>query len=240
VIEVRSDITGRKDIEKRLVQTERLAILGFLAASVAHQLNTPLATLSALIEAMGRDEKVEEHRFGRMTTALYRLKELGRQLVFLSMAPEEKQREINLGQIIERSIRIIEKDFHRQNISTTMSIPKEKVCLLGYPYQVEQILLNVLMNAMQAMPEGGALTVTLDVMNSQASVTIEDTGTGIREADLERVFHPTFTTKGKKGTGFGLFLVKNFIENMGGHVNIESKPEMGTKVLLSFPGGHLG
>lgn len=240
VIEVRNNITDIQEIEKRLMQSERLAFLGFIAASVAHQLNTPLATISALIEAMEREGKEENKRIGKMAAALNRLKDLGKQLVFLSMAPEEKEQDIDIGLIIEKSIQLIQGDFQRCSISTTISIPKNNITIRGYPLQVEQIFLNVMMNAMQAMTEGGALTVTLDHKDDFIRIAIEDTGSGIKKENLNQIFDPTFTTKGKKGTGFGLFLVKNFIENMSGQVDIESRVGVGTKVILSFPRGHYG
>jgi two-component system, cell cycle sensor histidine kinase and response regulator CckA len=249
---VKEDITERKHLEQQLLQAQKLEGLGTLAGGIAHDFNNLLAMI------MGSAELLRHHTaelptlkkyVDRIIEAAERGSSISRQLLIFSRPGEAELKPISLSRTIS-DLREMLKHFLPKSISIHTSIKVDKGIILGDAGQIHQALLNLALNASDAMNGGGSLTirefaplpglVVTRFPSAEASgyiaVSVSDTGTGMDEATIAKIYDPFFSTKGRgKGTGLGLTIVHGIVNNHHGFIDLESVPEEGTTFTLYFP-----
>lgn len=227
----------RRELDRQMFHMEKLTTLGELAMGIAHEIGNPLAGMKAVAQAMQYEEDVPPG----LIEALERLEaEVDRLSGFLRSfhgfaAPQAIFSEpCDLGQTLDDVLFWTRKDAKSRNISIELEGVDTLPPLLADPHQLQQVFLNLLMNAVHAMPEGG--TVTVDATGTAKSATIHvcDTGIGIEPSVLSRIFEPFFTTR-TEGTGLGLAIVRKIVEQHGGTIEASSTLGQGTCFLLTWP-----
>lgn len=234
---VLKDLSELKNLEKEIQRREKLAAVGNLAAGIAHEVRNPLSSikgyathLGGLFEPGSDNRKAAEimgEEVDRVNRVISELLEFARPSD-LQLKPTE------IKTLIDHCVKIVahEAEFAGVAVETRMDQTIPDVML--DPDRMTQVLLNLLINAIQAMDKGGSLTVDAHIMDHEICVNVSDTGPGISEEDLAHVFNPYFTRK-KNGTGLGLAIVLKIVENHGGSVQIKSRANQGTTVSLTLP-----
>ncbi len=239
------DITRRKQAEVELIRSEKLASLGQLAASVAHEVNNPLAGVLVYIKLllkMYKEKKLQsektEHQLLKMEKELERTSRIIRNLLDFSRQSEPNIRAIDLNQVIEAALLLVEHQISLENIKLEKKLDASLPLVHADFDQIQQVLINIILNANQAMPEGGTLTIATSAVpgveideftKDTVRIDIKDTGVGISEENLSKLFTPFFTTKEKgKGVGLGLPVVHGIIERHKGKIEVESELGVGT------------
>jgi PAS domain S-box-containing protein len=237
------DVTSERQLESRMSQAEKLAGIGQLAAGIAHQLNTPLGSilLSAQMLAdaqLPEDEAEDVDRIIRQT-------EQCRQIIkgLLNFArPQSRERgEVPLAEAIHETIYLMEKSLRVAGVEVALEVVDE-VTVLGNRNELDQVFFNLLVNAVDAMPEGGRIDVRLEAGGpGEAQVIVTDTGPGIDAASRDQIFLPFFTTKDYgKGTGLGLSIVARIVHEHGGRIELDDEHAGGARFRLTFPRPGLG
>jgi PAS domain S-box-containing protein len=239
------DITDRKRAEAELIRSERLASVGQLAAGVAHEVNNPLAGILVYIKLLLKryeqkklqteETKKQLEKIGKETE---RCSRIIKNLLDFSRQTEVKLRPVNINKVIEATFSIIGHQISLENVKTDMGLSTSLPSILVDFDQIQQALMNIMLNAAQAMPNGGDLKITTSVakhvkiggsIRDAVRIDISDTGVGIPQEDLDKLFTPFFTTKEKgKGVGLGLSVVHGIIERHHGKIEIKSDPGAGT------------
>jgi PAS domain S-box-containing protein len=227
-----TDITEFKRIEKQLQveKLEKMAAAGQLAASLAHEINNPLEAVSNVLYLLAGRSDLDPASAGLISIAnkeIARVARIVRQSLSYYRAGT-LAREVDLAALLEESLQVFSDKFQRAGVAVSKKI-KPETSIVGFADEIRQVVDNLLVNAVEATPLGGHLTVCLrpsrswkDLSELGARLTIADSGSGISKAYLARVFEPFFTTKDEKGTGLGLWVVKGLVEKRGGSVKIRS------------------
>ena len=251
------DLTEKKRIEARLRQADRLAAVGQLAATIAHEIRNPLAAISGSIQVLkedlrlsGEDQKLVEI----ILREADRLKLITGQFLDFARPQGDHPRQCELGELLEETVFLLEKShaFHPES-KVSLERPETPLFINADPDQLRQVFWNLGLNALQAMPNGGTLKISTRVASRQSDphgirqlstvnrepsddfveISFTDTGGGVSTEDLERIFDPFFTTK-DGGTGLGLSIARKIVRNMGGDIEVENRTGEGTtfRVLL--------
>ncbi|MGQ9694781.1 MAG: ATP-binding protein [Thermodesulfobacteriota bacterium] len=238
------DLTKIREMEEDLKRADRLAAIGTMAAGLAHEIRNPLASISGSIEIL-REEMDGSGQSHKLMDIV--LREIGRldSLIadFLLFArPSSPQKNlVHLNKIINELLQVVSNSPECRPEINFFTKFEEEVYLLGDEQQLKQAFWNLLINALQAMPGGGEINITLrrffandQKEPGQAEIIISDTGVGIKESDLDKIFNPFFTTK-EQGTGLGLSIVHRIIEVHGGKISVQSRPNKGTIFRITLP-----
>lgn len=226
-------------LEAQLNQTERLAALGEMTAGVAHEIRNPLGIISSTAELL-RERLSQYEPQNRLAQIIVeeanRLNEKVTEFLDFARPRVPNLRNCDLEKVLDRSLELLKPEIERLHISVERHYQENGQPQVADPDLLHQAFLNILLNALQAMPQGGYLKVsTAPGPNGQGSqVTIEDTGDGIDPDRVKKLFNPFFTTK-EKGSGLGLPIVKSIIESHQGGIKIESRPGHGTAVTIELP-----
>ncbi|MGD8768839.1 MAG: PAS domain S-box protein [Desulfobacterales bacterium] len=238
-----------KDAQEQIVQSEKLASLGKLAATIAHEINNPLAAVLTYIRLMiklkdrnkfspERLEDISRYLF-TMESETARCGEIVKNLLAFSRQSDIKIKSTRITDIIDRALVLIAHDLEIKDIQLRKNIAPDLPNVQCDFQQIQQSLLNLMYNASDAMPDGGILTVTANRKEGDKGfldVSVSDTGCGIIEEDKERIFDPFFTTKEEgKGVGLGLSVVYGIITRHNGTITVESKPGKGSTFKMSLP-----
>jgi signal transduction histidine kinase len=237
------DVEKKAQIEeslKRFAQSEKLVALGKLSAGIAHEINNPLANVLMSVELLEKDlnkllpfDNNCRPRIEVIKRNLDRAAKIAGELLFFSYNREAAFEPFNLNEVIHKTFQLLDNRQKDYVFSIDLGDVPE---IDGIPWKVEEVLLNLLMNAMDATPEGGKIAVLTRVEGDHLCCTIQDQGSGIREEDLRYVFDPFFSTKEPgKGTGLGLSICFGIMEMHGGEIFINSKVREGTTIRLLFP-----
>lgn len=231
-----------------IIQMEKMASLGKLAATVAHELNNPLEgvlTYARLLKKKIRPGELSPEQVSEIVEVLSiisdetaRCGSIVKNLLLFSRQRVGEFSEEDLRAIVERSVKLIEHHLKMHNIKLELDLGNQPAVLLCDPYQIEQALLALEINAVEAMPEGGVLSISINSVPELEAVRlkISDTGIGIREEDIPHIFEPFFTTKKEgKGTGLGLSIVYGIIERHGGSIAVQSRLHEGTTFTITLP-----
>ncbi len=239
------DITKRKLAEVELIRSEKLASLGQLAASVAHEVNNPLAGILVYLKLLHKKYKEKklqteetESQLLKMEKELERTSRIIRNLLDFSRQSEPNVRPVDLNKVVEAALLLVGHQISLENIKLEKKLDAKLPLVLADFDQVQQVLINIILNANQAMPDGGNLTITTSVaegvrigesLKNTVRIDIQDTGVGIPQENLSKLFTPFFTTKEKgKGVGLGLPVVHGIIERHNGKIEVESELNVGT------------
>jgi PAS domain S-box-containing protein len=237
------DITDRVSLEAQLTQADKLSSIGLLAAGVAHEINTPLAVISSYAQMLSKQLRGDE-RLGpvldKITQQSFRAAEIANGLLNFSRTSTTEFRETNLNQVIRDTLSLLEHQFKTAQILVDLELAEELPPIHGNSGKLQQVFLNLLLNAKEAMPRGGRLRVATAV-NGTVEAVISDSGSGIAPEHLKRIYDPFFTTKttprpgDRRGTGLGLSVSYGIIQEHAGKIHVESAVGAGTTFHLEFP-----
>ncbi|HXW62982.1 MAG TPA: ATP-binding protein [Candidatus Acidoferrales bacterium] len=233
------DITQRVRLEDQMVQTEKLTSLGLLAAGVAHEVNTPLAVISNHIQMLGKQIPADDPRqrtIERIVKQTFRASEIVNNLLNFSRTGGAEPMAVDLHALLEETLTLVQHPFKTARVSVVRNYTEQLPPVLGSATRLQQVFLNLFMNARDAMPNGGMLEVRTGAHNGSVEIEVSDTGTGIPPENLHRIFDPFFTTKATgRGTGLGLSVSYGIIKEHAGKVEVRSTPGKGTSFRLEFP-----
>ena len=233
------DITQRMRLEDQLIQNEKLTSLGLLAAGVAHEVNTPLAVISNYIQMLAKQLPSGDPRhqlIERIVKQTFRASEIVNNLLNFSRTGAAEFAEVDLNTVVEETLSLIAHPFRTARVQVLRHLQKELPAVRGSNNRLQQVFLNLFMNARDAMPSGGMLEVRTACNNGTVEVEITDTGSGIPRESLHRIFDPFFTTKSSgAGTGLGLSVTYGIIQEHAGRIDVRSTLGKGTSFRLEFP-----
>ncbi|NUP88597.1 MAG: PAS domain S-box protein [Candidatus Sumerlaeia bacterium] len=237
------DVTADVQARRQIQHSEKMAAVGQLAAGIAHELGTPLNVISGTAELL----ETEAATGDELTEGLHTIRtqaetcrRLLRSLMDYARRPRFELTDLDLNASVEETIRLLQRLLERQHIRVDTRLEPGLPAIQADANQVEQVLMNIFMNAWQAMPGGGSLTITTHSVPKANEVQIEitDTGHGIAPEHLSQIFNPFFTTKGPGGgTGLGLAVCDQIVTAHGGRIVATSEPGRGTTFSVSFPIG---
>jgi PAS domain S-box-containing protein len=257
------DITERVDLERQVTHADKLSSIGLLAAGVAHEVNTPLAVISSYAQMLSKQMPEADPRWKlleRINRSTFRASEIVNNLLNFSRTGSAEFAELDLNQVIGDTLALLEHQFKtgRVIVDRQMAGAPERLMVHGNSGKLQQVFLNLFLNAREAMPEGGTLTVSAEARDLRVCVKVADTGQGIDPRYVERIYDPFFTTKPPKGkvrtdaqrtngekprdgeafrggTGLGLSVTYGIVQEHGGKIAVESTPSQGTIFTLEFP-----
>ncbi len=236
IIEARA--VERRELEVKLHETERLASLGKMVAAVSHEIKNPLGIVRSTAEILGkRITKVapgNEHLAGIIVDETSRLDNIVREFLDFARPKDLKLEMISVNDLVERAARFMQPEFDSKSVEFISELDPQLPRIKLDPEQIYQVLLNMMINAIQAMPEGGAITVrTRARLRGNVELEIADTGVGMSPEKLEQIFTPFFTDK-NRGSGLGLAIAKNIIDKHSALVKVMSKEGLGSTFTLVF------
>jgi two-component system, NtrC family, sensor kinase len=237
------DITERIALESQLSQAEKMSSIGVLAAGVAHEVNTPLAVISSYAQMLAKQLQGDEKRSSlleKITRQTFRASEIVNNLLNFSRTSGTEFSEIDLNKIIHDTLGLLEHQFRTAKIKVEDNLHPELPPIVGNAGKLQQVFLNLFLNAKDAMAGGGTLRVAT-LNGPGVCVRVTDTGSGIAPEHISRIYDPFFTTKNlvkegqQRGTGLGLSVTYGIIQEHAGKIHVESKPGEGTTFNLEFP-----
>ena len=238
-LEVFNDLTEVKRLEAEVQRVQTLAALGEMAATVAHEIRNPLGGIAGYAGMLERDlDSNDPNRrlVQKITEGVGRLNRIVVSLLNYTRPLRLNVHPVNLVELLEETTAFFAIDIERsrEDIRIERDFPDgDLICRID-PEQLQQVILNLLQNAMQAMPDGGAIAVGLRVEESEGVLSIGDTGIGMADEVREKLFTPFFTTK-EDGTGLGLVTSKKIIDAHNGQIRVDSEPGRGTQFSISLP-----
>jgi two-component system, NtrC family, sensor kinase len=240
---IMDDITERIELESQLSQADKLSSIGLLAAGVAHEVNTPLAVISSYAQMLSKQLHGDPQRgalLEKITRQTFRASEIVNNLLNFSRTSGTEFSEINVNKVILDTLALMEHQFKTSQIRVEDELSSHLPVIQGNAGRLQQVFLNLFLNAKDAMANGGTLKIS--TMNGDAvSVVVSDTGSGIAQEHIQRIYDPFFTTKAapqegqRKGTGLGLSVTYGIIQEHAGKIRVESRPGEGTSFYLDFP-----
>jgi signal transduction histidine kinase len=239
IVERKQAEEDRKRLQEQLLHADRLATIGQLAAGVAHELNEPLGGILGFAQLAGKHpdlpEQVEKD-LGKIESATLHAREVIRKLMLFSRQSPPSKRKINLNDLIEDGLYFLESRCAKAGIVVTRNLSTNLPEITADPAQINQVLINLVVNAVQAMEEGGTLSVDTLYESDFVYLTVTDTGSGISPEMKKKIFIPFYTTKDiGEGTGLGLAVVHGIVRSHGGSIEIDSQLEEGTKFIIRLP-----
>jgi signal transduction histidine kinase len=234
------DVTDREELERRLVQADKLSSIGLLAAGVAHEVNTPLAVISTYAQMLAKQVSGDDQKaklLDKIAKQTFRASEIVNSLLNFSRTSPTDFTDVDLNRILRETVSLVEHQFQTAGVVTDLSLADNLLSIRGNSGKLQQVFLNLFINAKDAMPDGGVLTIRSRAEGGFAVLEIADTGQGIPPEHLARIYDPFFTTKGpKKGTGLGLSISYGIVHEHDGVIEVESTVGGGTRFRLEFPG----
>jgi hypothetical protein len=234
-----TDITERKSLERATRQAERLAALGRLSAGIAHEVNNPIGIMTSRIELILMDaeanglspETIEDLRVVHRNAI--RVATIAKNLLSFARETPRERTTVDLDDAVRDVLLLVTSDFRRQQVRLVPELKSESR-VLAHPNALEQVVLNLLTNAAEAMPDGGEIRIATTRTGDRVQLIVADTGRGIPAEDLAHIFDPFFTTKAS-GTGLGLSVSYGIVEDHKGTIEVESEPGKGTAFVLTLP-----
>lgn len=230
------DVTELKKLEEQIVNSEKLASIGRLAAGIAHEIGNPLTSVFSFVQILREmeDDKFKQESLETIHFHIQRISEILKQLSGFSKMPSVESRKCQVNEIIEYSAKLIQYDKQARNVSIRKELSPSLPETEADYNQLSQVFVNLILNAIDAMPNGGILTIRSYVEADNIIVEFEDTGTGIPKESLNKIFDPFFTTK-EKGTGLGLAVSYNIIKKMKGTLTVDSELGRGSLFRIVLP-----
>lgn len=228
------DISERKQTEELMVRSEKLSIAGQLAAGIAHEIRNPLTAIKGFLQLMKPTMEENEHYFNIIFSELSRIELILSELLMLAKPQQNALKEkLDLIRLIREVTALLETQANLNGILINTILP-DNIYIKGDQNQLKQVFINLIKNAVESMPNGGTVHLTVRETDDSVIVEVEDEGEGIPEHVMKRIGEPFLTTK-EKGTGLGLMVTFNIIENHNGTIEVDSKAEKGTTFKISFP-----
>jgi PAS domain S-box-containing protein len=234
-----TDLTERVNLEDQLMQAEKLSSIGLLAAGIAHEVNTPLAVITSNAQMMMRQMDPNDPRtktLDKIIAQAFRASEIANNLLKFSRVGGSECTDLNVNRVISESLSLVEPMLKAARISVNSQLKTSLPAVYGNIGKLQQVFMNLIMNARDAMPRGGELTITTEAEDSTVHVEVSDNGVGIPTEHLNKIFDPFFTTKAtSRGTGLGLAVTYGIIQEHSGSIQVDSVVGRGTTFRLEFP-----
>lgn len=228
------DITEKKKSEEMLMKSEKLSAVGQLAAGIAHEIRNPLTSLKGFLQLIEINKGGKKEYYDIMRTEFGRIEQILNELLILSKPQTKEKVVVELHSLLNNTILLLNTQAIIKNIEIISHYPDETIRVRCIEHQIKQVFINIIKNAIEAMDEGGKITVSLEQDDVWAIVRISDEGCGIPEKELKRLGNPFYTTK-ENGTGLGLMVTYQIIEEHGGKIEIESEIDVGTTFSIYLP-----
>ncbi len=238
---LRQEETERVKTRELLASTEKMATIGTLAAGIAHEINSPLTGAMHSIQALRKESLPPRKRDQYLQVvgeSLDRIRRAVSQLLDYSTVHAANFSECDLSFLVGKTLELLDYQIGRSGITVENRLPS--LFIRADAHKLEQVLVNLVLNAIAAMPSGGRLEIRHIEDGAFLTLAIADTGEGIQEENLERIFEPFFTTKGiGKGTGLGLAVCRKIVEQHGGRISVASRAEEGATFFVTLPHPYL-
>lgn len=233
------DVTQRERMEEQMTQTEKLTSLGLLAAGVAHEVNTPLAVISNYIQMLAKQMPEDDPRHAiieKIIKQTFRASEIANQLLNFSRTGPGELADVDLNRVVEETLSLVAHPLKTSQIQVVKQLTAGIPAVRGSANKLQQVFLNLFLNARDAMPSGGMLEIRTGAHNGSVEIEIVDTGNGIPLEHIHKIFDPFFTTKTVgRGTGLGLSVSYGIIKEHAGKIDVRSTPGRGTAFHVEFP-----
>lgn len=231
------DLSQVKELQEEVRKADRMAAIGHLAAGVAHEVRNPLSSIKGYATYFGSlfEEGSDNRKAAEvMTSEVDRLNRVISELLEMARPADIKLRDTDLSTLLDSSLRLVNQEAESAGVSVSLEISQDIGSVVLDPDRMTQAMINLYVNAIQAMPKGGTLAVNASRQGASLQIQVSDTGTGLPEADVSRIFDPYFTTK-QTGTGLGLAIVNKIVEAHTGEVKVEHTGPKGTIFSILIP-----
>jgi signal transduction histidine kinase len=233
------DVTDRAELEQRLVQADKLSSIGLLAAGVAHEVNTPLAVISTYAQMLAKqvaDDSQKSLILEKIAKQTFRASEIVNSLLNFSRTSSTSFGNVQVNRVIQETFSLLEHQLLKSGVEVVTDLDPDLPAVHGNAGKLQQVFLNLFLNARDAMANGGMLEVRSYSDSVGACIEVSDTGHGIAPENLHRIYDPFFTTKGaKKGTGLGLSVTYGIIQEHGGSIEVSNRRGGGATFRVELP-----
>lgn len=233
------DITQKVQLEDQLLQAEKLSSIGLLAAGVAHEVNTPIAGISSYTQMLLkqlREDDPKREVLRKIEKQTFRASEIVNSLLHFARLHESRFNELNVNEVIQETLSLLEHQFKRQKVRVRTELDGQLPYMMGNTGKLQQVFVNIFLNARDAMPAGGELSVKTSRDNGTVVIDVKDTGLGIPQDQIKNIYDPFFTTKKSgQGVGLGLSVSYGIVQEHSGRIFVDSRPGKGTHFRLKFP-----
>lgn len=223
---------------ERMIQSEKLASLGILASGVAHEINNPLGGLFNCVEMLkqsGANQEFREKYLGLIKEGLDKIENTVSKLLWMSRKSGHAPTDVNVKNAVDSVHSFLEYRLNKGNIRFVNAVPEDLRIVVDL-HDLQQVLMNLMINAVHAMENGGRLSIDGRQENGAVIISVSDTGVGIPADNIGKIFDPFFTTKPTgEGTGLGLWVTYGIVKNYGGDISVESEPGRGSRFTMKFP-----
>jgi PAS domain S-box-containing protein len=240
IVAVGRDLTERRKLETQLLQSQKLAALGVMAGGIAHEIRNPLTICSSAAQFLKEDEILPEFRkecAEKIHTGIQRASIIIENLLrFARPSAKTEAATVNLAALIEETLTLVANQAKIQKIDIITEFPQEPVAITGIVSLLQQVFMNLFLNAINAMPDGGCLRVCLRRQSNRTLVEVADNGKGISESEINKIFDPFYTTSPVgRGTGLGLSLCYSIIKHHFGSIEVTSSKQKGSTFTVILP-----
>lgn len=241
------DLEYSAKLEKKMIDTERLVSLGTMSTGIAHEINNPLAIINesagymkALIQSQDMPVIPQKEALlkgiDKIEKSIKRARKITHQLLGHVKRQASEVLKVDPGALVNETLGLLKKDLQEKNIQVVWKGDRKKKSLYTDPYQIRQVLMNLLTNAVHAMVKNGTLTLSIHETDGNVLLEIKDDGSGIAKEHIGKIFDPFFTTKSfEQGTGLGLFVVHKILSNLNGRIDVDSTLGRGTLFTVTLP-----
>ncbi len=233
------DITEKSQLESQLLQAEKLSSIGLFAAGVAHEVNTPLAGISSYAQMLLQQTSADNPHYEmlrKIELQSVRASRMVNNLLNFARVTDSELAEVNLNNMMVDTVSLLEHQFKRSRVDVHVDLDPYLPKTLGMGGKLQQVFMNLFLNAKDAMPEGGRLDIKTALQDGKAVIQVRDSGTGIAPQDIQKIYDPFFTTKDVgKGTGLGLSVSYGIIQDHAGQIDVRSQPGRGTAFTVQIP-----
>jgi hypothetical protein len=234
------DVTARVRLEEQLQHSEKMASIGLLAAGVAHEVNTPLTGISSYTQMLREQIRQEDLRYPlleKIEKQTFRAAKIINNLLNFARSGGAEMGPLDVNRILTDVLSLVEHQLEKGRIKVRRELAEDLPRIRGNENRIQQVFFNLILNARDAMPRGGWLTLVTQADDDTVIVEVKDTGVGIKREDVKRIYDPFFTTKGiGRGTGLGLSVSYGILQEHGGAIFVESAPGKGTTFQVALPG----
>nr|WP_246055323.1 ATP-binding protein [Pseudalkalibacillus caeni] len=234
LVTIGRDVTQLKQTEAILRNREKLSVAGELAAGIAHEIRNPLTSVRGFLQFMKEMDKPSPDHFDIMSIELDRINEIVSELLVLSKPQSKSFKFVEINTHLQKVINLLNHEALITKAKIDTHFEGKKLIIFGDEDSLKQAFINIIKNAIEAMPSGGEINVQTEIKNNEVSITIKDNGIGIPKERLARIGEPFYTLK-EKGMGLGMTITNKIIEEHKGSLKIESEVNVGTTVTVSLP-----
>ncbi|MGE6377674.1 ATP-binding protein [Peribacillus muralis] len=229
------DITEVRREGELMVLSEKLSVIGHLAAAVAHEIRNPLTSLKGFVQLMDMTKEVDPLHTDIMLKEIDRINIISSELLILGKKQDIVFRRIDLADSVQQVFTLMKAETNLNNIEMVLKVKTaEPIHVMADPIELKQLIINILKNSIEAIDDNGEIDISLQIINGEAVVSISDNGSGMVPERLERIGEPFYSTK-EKGTGIGLAICRKIVHRLDGELHFESMVNEGTTVTIRIP-----